>query len=178
MTTPDTALAVLAAMITPAVLISSCGTLLLATSGRLGRAVDRVRSLSASFEELTATEDPDHHTRLRIELIFQQLDLLTSRARLLQRIQTLLYRAIGIFVATSISLGAVSLMEKHFAWIPVILGGVGACFLFYASMLMVIESRLALKSSYKEMDYLWDQGRKYAPADLLANYESKRPFGI
>ncbi|HEY9838945.1 MAG TPA: DUF2721 domain-containing protein [Candidatus Obscuribacterales bacterium] len=178
MATPDTPVSVLAAMITPAVLISSCGTLLLATSGRLGRAVDRVRGLSASFEELTADEDPDEHTRKRIELIFQQLDLLTSRARLLQRIQTLLYRAIGIFVATSITLGAVALVERLYAWIPVILGGIGACFLFYASMLMMIESRLALTSSYKEMDYLWEQGRNYAPADLLANYEAKKPFGI
>ena len=110
MATPDTPLAVMAAMITPAVLISSCGTLLLATSGRLGRAVDRVRTLSAGFEELTADENPDEHTRTRIELIFQQLDLLTSRARLLQRIQTLLYRAIGIFVGTSMTMGIVPLV--------------------------------------------------------------------
>lgn len=178
MATTYSAINVLAAMITPAVLISSCGTLILATSGRLGRAIDRVRSLSDSFEELTADQDPDHDTRKKIELIFQQLDLLTSRSRLLQRIMTLLYRAVGIFVGTSIALGMVSLLPKPYAWIPVILGGIGACFLFYASMLMMIESRLALTSSYKEMDYLWERGRLYAPPELLANYQSKRPFGI
>ena len=39
------ALAVLTAMITPAVLISACGALILSTSTRLGRVVDRVRAL-------------------------------------------------------------------------------------------------------------------------------------
>lgn len=41
------ALAVLSAMITPAVLISACGTLIFSTAARLARIVDRVRGLSA-----------------------------------------------------------------------------------------------------------------------------------
>lgn len=174
----ESALSVLAAMITPAVLISACGTLLLSTSNRLGRTIDRVRQLSADFEDLTQEEDPDLLARGKISLLFQQLDLLTSRARLLQRIMTLLYRAVGIFVCTSILLGAVALVEVIYAWIPVFTGAIGACFLFFASMLMMIESRLALKGSYKEMDYLWERGQQYAPAELLENYKSKRPFGI
>ena len=43
-------IAVLTAMITPAVLILASGTLLASTSSRLGRVVDRVRMLSESFE--------------------------------------------------------------------------------------------------------------------------------
>lgn len=45
-------LAVLTSMITPAVLISACGALILSTSVRLGRVVDRVRVLSDRFEDL------------------------------------------------------------------------------------------------------------------------------
>lgn len=48
---PD-ALAVLSAMITPAVLISGCGSLIMATAGRLNRAVDRTREISRRFAEL------------------------------------------------------------------------------------------------------------------------------
>ena len=40
------AVAVLSAMITPAVLISACGSLLIATSNRLGRVVDRTCEVS------------------------------------------------------------------------------------------------------------------------------------
>jgi hypothetical protein len=171
----ETALSVLAAMITPAVLISACGTLLLATTTRLGRSIDRVRSLSDEFEKLTTEPMPDQR---KIRLIFEQLDLLTSRTRLLQQIITLLFRAIGVFVATSIAMGALSLVDRNFAWLPVALGGLGALLLFYASMLMMTESRLALKSSYKEMDYLWEKGQAYAPTELLRQYQQRKklPF--
>jgi hypothetical protein len=48
----SSAVAVLTAMITPAVLISACGALILSTSTRLGRVVDRVRMLIERFEEM------------------------------------------------------------------------------------------------------------------------------
>ncbi|HYN23544.1 MAG TPA: DUF2721 domain-containing protein, partial [Pyrinomonadaceae bacterium] len=48
----SSAIAVLTAMITPAVLISACGSMILSTSGRLGRVVDRVRALSDRLEEI------------------------------------------------------------------------------------------------------------------------------
>ncbi len=54
----SSALSVLTAMITPAVLISACGTMILSTSTRLGRVVDRVRALSDRLEEL-ANSKPD-----------------------------------------------------------------------------------------------------------------------
>ena len=47
-----TALSLLTAMITPAVLISACGTLIFSTSARLARIVDRVRELSQQIEQL------------------------------------------------------------------------------------------------------------------------------
>src|SRR5687768_4803358 len=84
----SSALAVLTAMITPSVLISACGAMILSTSTRLGRVVDRVRSLSDSFEELVASGEELTLFEERRALIFDQLDKLTSRARLLQRSMT------------------------------------------------------------------------------------------
>ena len=46
---------VLAAMIPPALLISASGTLVLSTSNRLSRVVDRVRVLARDAEQLQAT---------------------------------------------------------------------------------------------------------------------------
>ncbi len=46
------ALAVLTAMITPALLLSACGTFILSTSVRLGRVVDRIRILSEKYEHI------------------------------------------------------------------------------------------------------------------------------
>lgn len=52
----DANLQVLTAMITPAVLISGAGTLLMSTSSRLGRVTDRVRHLTARFKVLVSDE--------------------------------------------------------------------------------------------------------------------------
>lgn len=48
----EAAIAVLTAMITPAVLISACGSMILSTSTRLGRVVDRVGVLSDQIENM------------------------------------------------------------------------------------------------------------------------------
>src|SRR3954464_3190916 len=79
-----TALAVLTAMITPAVLISACGALILSTSTRLGRVIDRVRMLIDSFEEMMKTQEEEGVELFeeRRAVIFDQLDKLTTRTRL------------------------------------------------------------------------------------------------
>lgn len=68
----SSAVAVLTAMITPAVLISACGSMILSTSSRLGRVVDRVRALADKLEELA--EKRADETKERLGVIFAQLD--------------------------------------------------------------------------------------------------------
>ena len=79
----SSAIAVLTAMITPAVLISACGSMILSTSTRLGRVVDRVRQLSDKLEEMNDEQQLGEDLTQRQGVIFQQLDKLTSRARIL-----------------------------------------------------------------------------------------------
>jgi hypothetical protein len=86
----SSALEVLSAMITPAVLISACGMLVLSTSNRLVHVVARVRALSDRFERLTEPEGSKRQAE-KLSMIISQLELLTSRARLLQRSLTSLY---------------------------------------------------------------------------------------
>src|SRR5438132_893497 len=85
MDTLSSALTVLTAMITPAVLISACGTMILSTSTRLGRVVDRVRSLSDKLEELAKVEGDVELLDERRTVIFSQLDKLKSRTGILHR---------------------------------------------------------------------------------------------
>jgi hypothetical protein len=107
-------------------------------------------------------------------MIFDQLDKLTSRARLLQRGITAFYLAVGIFVATSVLTGVVAIVGDQYGWIPVALGLVGACFLFYGSFLLVLEARVALATTYKEMDFLWEVGQHFAPPELVNQHQSRR----
>ena len=111
---------VLSAMITPAVLISACGALILSTSVRLGRVVDRVRALADRFEELSMKDAGEVALFAdRLELTFTQLDWLTSRARHLQRAMTTFYLALGLFVATAVTLGFVGLTGRAGKGVPV-----------------------------------------------------------
>jgi hypothetical protein len=146
------ALAVLSAMITPAVLISACGTLILSTSNRLGRVIDRVRSISTSLEELFAQPDREFAAARREEME-RQILIQTRRGRLLQRSLTSFYVALGFFVGTTVSIGVLSYAPK-LGPLPGSLGMIGTLTLLYGCMLLLGETRLALRSVDLEMEFV------------------------
>jgi len=160
---PPPAMELLSAMITPAVLISASGTLILSTSTRLARVVDRVRELGRVSESLsTASSAP--FAELRWQGMDQQLALQTSRGRLLQRALTCFYVALGIFVATAIALALVSYAAPA-AWVPSALGIGGMLMLFYGCVMLLRETRLALRAVDSEMAFvleLTDRHRREA----------------
>src|SRR6201989_2521588 len=167
----EAAIAVLTAMITPAVLISACGSMILSTSSRLGRVVDRVRALSDRLE-LIAKDDEDPDATEKQVAIFQQLDKLTSRSRILQRCMVIFYMSLGMFVATSVAIGVVPFTGKQrYSMIPVVLGLAGACFLFYASVLLILEARLALSTIHAEMDFIWRQSKRAIPTEIVEQHK-------
>ena len=170
----SSALAVLTAMITPAVLISACGTMILSTSTRLGRVVDRVRSLSDRLEELAHSASEIELYEERRSVIFEQLDKLTSRARLLQRCMVTFYMALGIFVSTSVAIGIAAVSGARYQWIPIVTGLIGACFLFYGSMLLIFEARLALSTIHTEMDFIWQLTKRFVPAQVVEKHRPHR----
>jgi hypothetical protein len=164
--TPQNALAVLTAMITPAVLISACGALIFSTSSRLGRVIDRTRVLSEKFQEVAAHPEKDDMFEERRTLIFTQLDRQTSRARLIQRAMTAFYTALGVFVAMTVSIAVISVVARNYSWIAVVEGLIGTLFMLYGSILLIIESRMALGAIMSEMDFVWKVSQKYAGKDM------------
>jgi hypothetical protein len=167
--TPQNAIAILTAMITPAVLISACGALIFSTSTRLGRVVDRVRDLSEKFQALAANPEKDEMFEERRALIFSQLDRQTSRARLIQRAMAAFYTALGVFVASSVAIAVVSVAARNFTWIAVMLGILGSLFMLYGSSLLIVESRMALAAIMSEMDFVWKVSTKHAGKDLTSS---------
>lgn len=159
-------------MITPAVLISAAGSMILSTSTRLGRVVDRVRSLSDKLMDTSRSGDQMDFAEERKVMFYDQLDKLTSRSRLLQRALTTFYLSVGVFVATSVAIGVVSFFNGRFGWIPVVLGLIGAGFLFYGSMLLVFEARLALSTTHAEMDFIWRISRRLVPKEVVEQHKT------
>jgi len=157
----SSALQILSAMITPAVLIMACGSLVMTTSSRLIRCVDRVRDFTA---EIDALDEAGSKNQPRYEMLLFQLERTAQRARLLQRALSRLYAAIGMFIATSVSLGALALLDLHVAWVSLLLGFIGAGLLFSASVMLIIESRIALALTYAEMDFVLKKHGRAAAA--------------
>ncbi|HYK01769.1 MAG TPA: DUF2721 domain-containing protein [Thermoanaerobaculia bacterium] len=143
---------VLGAMITPAVLILASSSLLITTSSRSIRCIDRVRERAEELEALGKGQDEG--TERRRSHLFTQLEINTRRARLLQKAMSRLYIGISFFIATSVAIGVVSLIHVDIGWVPLLLGFIGAGLLFSASIFLIFESRLALTTTYAEMDYI------------------------
>jgi hypothetical protein len=166
MTTFPDAISVLSAMITPAVLISGCGSLILATSDRLGKAIARTREISTQLAPVSNVE-PDAKREEERRMLFVQLDYVTTRSRLLQRALSRLYAALGFFVATSVAIGIVAISSSAFTIVPIAFGLVGATLLLYAAWLLIRESRYALAAVNEEMDFFWNRGKAIGPEDLV-----------
>jgi len=164
----------LTAMVTPALLISATGSLVLSTSTRLGRVVDRVRALEVRLGELIYAEDKEEVPlyEKRVEVIVDLLDKVTSRSRLLQRAMTTFYYGLMFFILTSVAIAVVGLANVY-RWMPIPIGIVGIMFLFYGSILMLKETRMATATINSEMDFTWELARKVAPKDVASKYDRK-----
>ena len=77
----------LSAMITPVVLILAAGQLILTTSQRLARSVERARKLSEQFEELVKKDQ--NETSVKRVLLYKLLERSALRSRRLQQVMTL-----------------------------------------------------------------------------------------
>lgn len=164
----------LTAMVTPALLISATGSLVLSTSTRLGRVVDRVRQLEDRLSELIYLEHKDDVPLYdkRVEVIVDLLDKVTSRSRILQRAMQAFYYGLGFFVLTSVTI-AIAAFFSTYRWVPIPIGIVGIMFLFWGSMLMLLETRMATATVNAEMDFTWQLAREVAPKEVASKYSPK-----
>lgn len=168
----------LTAMVTPALLISATGSLVLSTSTRLGRVVDRVRQLEERLSELIYAENKDEVPLYdkRVEVIVDLLDKVTSRSRILQRAMQAFYYGIGMFALTSVTI-AIAAFFNTYRWVPIPLGVVGIMFLTWGSILMLRETRMATATVNAEMDFTWELARKVAPREVAIKYTRKGKRG-
>ena len=161
----------LTAMVTPTLLISATGSLVLSTSTRLGRVIDRVRELEVRLSDLITTEDKSTIPLYikRIDTIVHLLDKVTSRARILQRAMGAFYYGLGFFILTSVTI-AVAAFFNTYRWIPIPVGIIGICFLFYGSIQMLRETRMATETVNAEMDFTWALANVVAPKEIINKY--------
>ena len=120
---------------------------------------------------MITTEDKSEiplYTR-QIEVVFELLDKVTTRSRMLQKALFVFYCSLVFFVLTSLTIGVVGLLN-HYAWIPIPIGLVGMLFVFYGSIMMMQESRLATATTNAEMDITWKIATNIAPKEIVEKY--------
>ena len=161
----------LTAMITPALLISATGSLVLSTSTRLGRVVDRVRELERRLSEIITVEDKASIPlyEKRIDTIVNLLDKVTTRARILQRAMSAFYYGLGFFILTSVTIAIAGIFNIA-RWFPIVVGIVGIFYLLYGGLLMLRETRFATATINAEMDFTWALANKLAPPEIINKY--------
>ena len=144
---------ILTSMITPAVLISACGTLIFSTSARLGRIFDRVSSLKGELEGVLSDKlsFPDE----RLAFLREQFALQRTRASLVQKALAALYTATALFVAASLAIAFnMAYGTTDTAWVPTAIALLGGLFLFAASAILIYESRFNLKFVNRHLDFI------------------------
>jgi hypothetical protein len=151
----SSSLQVLTAMITPAVLISACGTLIFSTSTRLSRVVDRVRSLAAQLQAEPTSEA--EHAILQQNIMLEQLTSVARRVVLLRSAMTCFYIATGLFVATSIAVGVITITRLEYGWIAFVLALIGAGVLLIGSILLISEAQIAVTGTLQEMSQIREE---------------------
>ncbi|MBK7600451.1 MAG: DUF2721 domain-containing protein [Acidobacteria bacterium] len=163
---------ILSAMITPAVLISACGTLVFSTSTRLARIVDRVRELTRTIENLSSAEKVDFPDERRAE-VDRQLAIHARRGRHIQTSLTSFYISLSLFVGATVAIGLIAIFNR-WLWVPNLLGIIGTLFLFYGCVMLIAETRLALRSVNSEMAFTLMLRAKYQERRATAEAEAAR----
>lgn len=142
------------AMITPVILILATASILAVTSQRLGKSLDRVRRI---WEQIIKFPQVEGNKRLEKESNKHLVSLLkkaTKRARLLQQAMTVLYISLSLFVGTSVAIGLIALAGYNIYWIPVALELGGIALLFYSTVILIIESRIAVRAVKEETAFV------------------------
>ncbi len=134
----SSAIALIAAMITPALLILGSASLVASVLVRMGRVVDRARALATIANEGTWDRAGVTPATLRDSLNRHAL-----RARYAERSIALLYGAVVVFIATCLFIAADRLTSDALAWLPISLALLGTLLLLAGATWMVAESKLA-----------------------------------
>jgi hypothetical protein len=145
---PTSLLSLVQSMVTPAVMISACGLLLLSISNKLGRIVDRTRDLNSEDRGLAAEVAMVRRLSVR-----NQIDILLRRALLLRNACGLLYLAVAVFALASLCVG-LSGAARAFEVLMLVLFVVGLATVVWAGILAYLEIRLSHHAITEEIKEL------------------------
>jgi hypothetical protein len=149
---PSAAVATIAEMTTPALLILGSASLAASALVRMARIVDRARVLASLVHDGDPEKAGTTSSKLRAAL-----ERHAVRARHAERSIALLYAAIVVFVGTCLTIVVVHAMGYALEWVPVVLAVIGTGLLLAGSTYMVVECRLGREQIAEEIREAMDR---------------------
>jgi hypothetical protein len=137
-------------ILAPAIMISSCGLIMLGLNNKYSSVIARIRLLNNERRKLIAIlaseNNLEYHDNIRLRSLQTQLNQLLKRCELVRNSVTSIASAIGLFVFTSLLL-ALSYFTKSdiFDLFALIIFLLGMFSVFLGIILVVIEVRMAYK---------------------------------
>ena len=150
--------ATLSAMITPAIFMTANGSLIISTSNRMSRIVDRIRVLNDRGDEMCRGESKLDFLGERRAHVADQLGRLLGRSDLVRFALTLLYMSFATFVGTSLTLAIDTLIgnRRVMAGLATGLSVSGVSMMLMAALNLVREAHAALTSNRLEIRFYRD----------------------
>jgi hypothetical protein len=128
-------------------------SLIISTSNRVTRVVDRIRALNDYADKLDRGAAELDFAGERLEHVHDQMSRLESRGDRLRYALTSLYMAFTCFVGTSLTLAIDAMLGNWLIALPVLLAMVGVSLLLFASVNLVLEALSALGSNRLEAQF-------------------------
>jgi hypothetical protein len=143
----------LSAMITPAIFLTANASLIISTSNRVSRVVDRIRVLNDLADKIGRGVTDLDFTSERLDHVNDQMSHLEWRGDRLRFALAALYLAFSSFVGTSLTLAIDALLKNWLIALPTFLALAGVTLLLFASINLVREALLALRSNRLEIRF-------------------------
>jgi Protein of unknown function (DUF2721) len=150
----------LSAMITPAIFLTANASLIISTSNRVSRVVDRIRLLNELADKIGRGVSELDFTAERLEHVNVQLDDLAWRSDRLRSAMTALYLALSTFVCTSLTIAIDNWLKYKLGPLPTLLAVAGVSSMLFASINLVREALQALGGNRREVEFYRELGKR------------------
>lgn len=140
-------------MITPALFLTANGSLIISTSNRLSRIVDRVRVLNDMLDKLGRDPGDLDFVPDRMAMAEEQLHRMARRSDHVRVALTLLYLALAAFAGTSLMLAVDVWLVHRILVVPTALAVMGVCLMLGATVRLVREALSALRGNDREVSF-------------------------
>ena len=141
---------IIGGVLTPAIMISCCGLLLLSLQNKYGRIIDRIRQFNTEKRTLLAKEVLTNIDKTRLESIEKQLEILVRRGRYQKNATLCLYIGVILFVVTSISI-ALSFKMSAITMFAILTFGLGMLLVLVGAIFAALEIRISYRTTLLEI---------------------------